>query len=164
MSFPRFAAALSFVAAVSCTMQPPRRVTLNDVIFGPAVVLAGAAQEPISGQSVYVVAGTIAEIGPADRIRQRYPNARFIDVSGTTILPGLTDAHGHLYGLGLSLDTVDLVGLSSFEEAVARVKERAQRAQPGDWVLGRGWDQNRWPGKQFPTAAPLDAAIPDHPV
>src|SRR5207244_6424261 len=43
-------------------------------------------------------------------------------------------------------------------------RERAQRAQPGEWILGRGWDQNRWPGKQFPTAAPLDAAIPDHPV
>ena len=87
-----------------------------------------------------------------------------IDVTGATILPGLTDAHGHLYGLGLSLDTVNLVGLESYDEAIARVKDRAQRAQPGEWVLGRGWDQNRWPDKQFPTAAPLDAAIPDHPV
>ena len=87
-----------------------------------------------------------------------------INVTGATILPGLTDAHGHLYGLGLSLDTVNLVGLDSYDEAIARVKDRAQRAQPGEWVLGRGWDQNRWPGKQFPTAAPLDAAIPDHPV
>jgi len=102
--------------------------------------------------------------GPADEIRAAHPAARVIDVTGTTILPGLTDAHGHLYGLGLSLDTVSLLGTSTFDEAVARVKERAQRAQPGEWVLGRGWDQNRWPGKQFPTAAPLDAAIPDHPV
>ena len=39
-----------------------------------------------------------------------------------------------------------------------------QRATPGEWIIGRGWDQNRWPDKQFPTAAPLDAAIPDHPV
>ena len=81
-----------------------------------------------------------------------------MDVTGTTILPGLTDAHGHLYGLGLSLDTVNLVGASTFDEVVARVKERAQRAQPGEWILGRGWDQNRWPDKQFPTAAPLDAS------
>src|SRR5712691_5487741 len=164
MSFPRFAAALSFVAAVSCTTQSSRRVTLSEVIFGPAVVLAGATQEPISGQSVYVVAGTIAEIGPAGQIRQQHPNARFIDVSGTTILPGLTDAHGHLYGLGLSLDTVNLVGATSYDEVIARVTERAYRAQPGEWILGRGWDQNRWPGKQFPTAGPLDAAIADHPV
>ena len=88
-------------------MQSTRRVTPNEVIFGPAVVLAGVGQEPKSGQSIYVVAGAIAEIGPADQIRQQHPNARLIDVSGTTILPGLTDAHGHLYGLGLSLDTVN---------------------------------------------------------
>src|SRR6185503_18499527 len=74
------------------------------------------------------------------------------------------DAHGHLYGLGLSLDTVNLVGVSSIDEAVARVKERAATAAPGEWILGRGWDQNRWAGKQFPTSAPLDAAVADHPV
>src|SRR5207237_4464240 len=87
-----------------------------------------------------------------------------VDVSGTTIMPGLTDAHGHLYGLGLSLDTVNLVGANSFDEVIARVKERAGRATAGEWILGRGWDQNRWPSKQFPTASPLDAAISDHPV
>jgi predicted amidohydrolase YtcJ len=134
------------------------------VIFGPAVVLAGATQEPISGQSVYVVAGTIAEIGPAGQIRQQHPNARFIDVSGTTILPGLTDAHGHLYGLGLSLDTVNLAGANSYDEVIARVKGRAARASQGEWILGRGWDQNLWPSKEFPTSGPLDAAVPDHPV
>ena len=164
MSFPRFAAALSFVAAVSCTTQSSRRVTLSEVIFGPAVVLAGATQEPISGQSVYVVAGTIAEIGPAGQIRQQHPNARFIDVSGTTILPGLTDAHGHLYGLGLSLDTVNLAGANSYDEVIARVKGRAARASQGEWILGRGWDQNLWPSKEFPTSGPLDAAVPDHLV
>src|SRR4029077_15261206 len=70
----------------------------------------------------------------------------------------------HLYGLGLSLDTVNVVGAASFQDVIARVRERAQRAAPGDWILGRGWDQNRWADKQFPTAAPLDAAIADHPV
>src|SRR5205085_5776904 len=75
----------------------------------------------------------------------------------------LSDAHGHLYGLGLSLDTVPLYA-ASVDEVVARVKDRASRATPGEWILGRGWDQNRWPGKQFPNAATLDAAVPDHPV
>jgi predicted amidohydrolase YtcJ len=94
----------------------------------------------------------------------RFPNAQVIDITGATVVPGLIDAHGHLYGLGLSLDTVKLVGLATFDEAIGRVKSRAATAQPGEWILGRGWDQNRWPGKQFPTAAPLDAAVPDHPV
>jgi predicted amidohydrolase YtcJ len=79
-------------------------------------------------------------------------------------MPGLTDAHGHLYGLGLSLDTVNVIGAPSYADVIARVRDRAQRAAPGEWILGRGWDQNRWPDKQFPTAAPLDAAVADHPV
>ena len=135
-----------------------------EIVFTGATVVAGAAQTSQNGWSVVVSGERIIAAGPANEIRVSHPNARVIDVTGATILPGLTDAHGHLYGLGLSLDTVSLVGLESYDAAIARVKERAQRAQPGEWILGRGWDQNRWPGKQFPTAAPLDVAIPDHPV
>src|SRR6266850_2369254 len=161
-------AALSFVAAVRCTMPPqsppPSQPSSTATVFTGGIVVAGPSQTPHSGWSVVTSGERIIAAGPVDEIRASHPDANVINVTGATILPGLTDAHGHLYGLGLSLDTVNLVGLDSFDEAVARVKERAQRAQPGEWVLGRGWDQNRWPGKQFPTAAPLDAAIPDHPV
>src|SRR5438132_1044969 len=161
----RFIAALFFVAAVRCTMPPPSpSAPSKESIFAGGVVAAGAAQAPQRNWSVVTSGEHIVAVGPADQIRAAHPAARVIDVTGATILPGLTDAHGHLYGLGLSLDTVNLVGAATFEEAVTRVRERAQRAQPGEWILGRGWDQNRWPGKQFPTAAPLDAAIPDHPV
>src|SRR5438132_3088853 len=161
----RFIAALFFVAAVRCTMPPPNpSARSKESIFAGGVVAAGAAQGPQRIWSVVTAGEHIVAVGPADQIRAAHPAARVIDVTGATILPGLTDAHGHLYGLGLSLDTVNLVGAATFEEAVTRVRERAQRAQPGEWILGRGWDQNRWPGKQFPTAAPLDAAISDHPV
>jgi predicted amidohydrolase YtcJ len=81
-----------------------------------------------------------------------------------TILPGLTDAHAHLYGLGVALDVVDLTGTESYEAVIARVKQRAATAQPGEWIVGRGWDQNDWPVQEFPTFAALDAAVPDHPV
>ena len=126
--------------------------------------MSGSDQAPHANYAIDVADGRVVAVGPADQIRREHPSARVIDVTGTTILPGLTDAHGHLYGLGLSLDTVDLVGASTYDEVIARVKERASRAQPNEWILGRGWDQNRWPGKQFPTAGPLDAAISDHPV
>ncbi len=126
--------------------------------------MSGSDQVPRSNYAVAVANGRVVAVGPSNQILYDYPQARVIDVTGTTVVPGLTDAHGHLYGLGLSLDTVNLVGSSTFDEAIARVKERASPAQSGEWILGRGWDQNRWPGKQFPTAAPLDAAIPDHPV
>ena len=136
----------------------------NNIIFTGGTVVSGSEQTPHASWAVAVAGGLVTAVGPADSILHANSGARVIDVTGTTVLPGLTDAHGHLYGLGLSLDTVNLVGSTSIDEVVARVKDRASRAQPSEWILGRGWDQNRWPGKQFPTAAPLDAAIPDHPV
>jgi predicted amidohydrolase YtcJ len=136
----------------------------NETIYANGIVVAGAEQTPHKNWSVVTSGENIVAVGPADDMRAAHPNAKVIDVSGATVMPGLTDAHGHLYGLGLSLDTVSLLGSSTYDEAIARVKQRTASAQPGEWILGRGWDQNRWPGKQFPTAAPLDAAISDHPV
>jgi predicted amidohydrolase YtcJ len=145
-------------------MLPPITNIPNDIIFSGGTVVSGSDQTPRANSAIDVAEGRIVAVGRADEIRRQHPSARVIDVTGATILPGLTDAHGHLYGLGLSLDTVNLVGANTYDEVIARVKERASRAQPNEWILGRGWDQNRWPGKQFPIAAPLDAAIPDHPV
>lgn len=137
---------------------------MSETIFIGGTVAAGPQQMPQRNVAVYVTDGIIREVGPANGTRTAHPQARIVDASNATILPGLTDAHAHLYGLGLSLDTVNVVGVSSFDEVVNRIRERASRSAAGEWILGRGWDQNRWPGKQFPTAAPLDAAIPDHPV
>ncbi|HXH90048.1 MAG TPA: amidohydrolase [Thermoanaerobaculia bacterium] len=168
MTIVRRAAALLFLAFTACTMQSPSNDNSvkrsNETIFEGGTVLAGPSQTPQANWSVVTANGTIVAAGPADAIRAAHPNARVVDVHGTTVMPGLTDAHGHLYGLGLSLDTVNVIGTTSYDEVIAKVRDRAQRASAGDWILGRGWDQNHWPGKQFPTAAPLDAAISDHPV
>lgn len=165
MSLRRIAPAL-FFAAASCTMSPtaPSTPPSNETIYANGLVFAGADQMPQRNWSVVTSGEKIVAAGPAEEIRAAHPNAHVVDVSGATVLPGLTDAHGHLYGLGLSLDTVSLVGSSTYDEVIERMKPRAATAQPGEWILGRGWDQNRWPDKQFPTATPLDAAIPDHPV
>src|SRR6185295_3674961 len=76
----------------------------------------------------------------------------------------LIDAHGHIMSLGLALMRADLVGASTKDEAIARLREFARTLPAGAWLLGRGWDQNDWPGKSYPTAADLDAAFPDRPV
>jgi predicted amidohydrolase YtcJ len=165
MTSKRCAAALLFLALTACKMPTSTTTTpASETIFDGGTVLAGPSQAPQANWSVVTSNGKIVAVGPADSIRVAHPNARVIDVHGTTVMPGLTDAHGHLYGLGLSLDTVNVVGAPTYDEVITRVRDRAQRAAPGDWILGRGWDQNRWPDKQFPTAAPLDAAVSDHPV
>jgi predicted amidohydrolase YtcJ len=87
-----------------------------------------------------------------------------IDGGQATIIPGMVDAHAHLLGLGQSLRNVRLAGAKTYEEVIARVVERARTARPGEWILGRGWDQNLWPGKEFPSHEALSRAIPNNPV
>jgi predicted amidohydrolase YtcJ len=87
-----------------------------------------------------------------------------IDAQGRTVVPGLIDAHGHLMNLGHALLRADLVGAASKEEVVARLQAFERELPEGAWLLGRGWDQNDWPEKVFPSAADLDAAFPSRPV
>jgi predicted amidohydrolase YtcJ len=92
------------------------------------------------------------------------PRTERIDLAGRTVIPGMVDAHAHLLGLGQALRTVDLVGTRSYDEVVARVAERARTARPGEWIRGRGWDQNDWSDTRFPTHAGLSRAVPNNPV
>jgi len=89
---------------------------------------------------------------------------RRIDAEQRAIVPGFHDAHGHLTELGASLQVVDLRGTSSYAEVIERVSRRLQAAAPGEWVLGRGWDQNDWADRQFPNHLALTAASPNNPV
>jgi predicted amidohydrolase YtcJ len=146
------------------TMSPLKSMTGHGTLFIGGTVVTGSGQTPQRDYAVYAEDGVIREVGLASALRTSFPNASVVDASGSTILPGLTDAHGHLYGLGLSLDIVRLVDTQSYDEVIARVKERASRASAGEWIIGRGWDQNDWPVKEFPTHEALDAAVPDHPV
>jgi predicted amidohydrolase YtcJ len=87
-----------------------------------------------------------------------------VDGGGRILLPGLIDAHGHVMGLGLAAIQLDLVGAGSLQELQQRLRNYAA-ANPNDaWIVGRGWNQELWPNKRFPTAADLDAVVPDRPV
>jgi predicted amidohydrolase YtcJ len=92
------------------------------------------------------------------------PSARVIDLAGNAVYPGFIDAHGHLLGLGNTLRRVNLAGSTSYEEVVDKVKAWAKDVKPGEWIQGRGWDQNRWPVKEFPTHEALSHAFPNNPV
>lgn len=85
-----------------------------------------------------------------------------INLNGKTIIPGLVDAHIHLEHYSLGLQKLDCE-TDSMEECLQRVKERAANTSPGTWILGHGWNQNRWGGK-FGTTTELDAIAPNHPV
>ena len=97
-------------------------------------------------------------------LRLRGPSTRVIDAAGATLIPGLHDAHGHVGALGSNLQTLDFRGTTSFEQVVAGVRQRVASTPPGQWILGRGWDQNDWTDKAWPTEELLSAVAPRHPV
>ncbi len=102
----------------------------------------------------------------ADRAAMTYsgPATKVLDVKGATVIPGMIDAHAHLLGLGMGLRQVDLRDTRSYDEVIARVRERAALMPARSWIIGRGWDQNDWADTRFPTHAALSRALPDHPV
>ncbi|MBI3826906.1 MAG: amidohydrolase [Candidatus Rokubacteria bacterium] len=87
-----------------------------------------------------------------------------LDLEGRAVLPGLVDAHGHLMHLARARLSLDVSGAGSEEEMARRVGEAASRLARGEWIAGRGWDHNRWPGAPWPTRGSLDRVAPDHPV
>ncbi len=125
------------------TMDPQRPRATAVAIGGGRVIAVGSDAE------VLAVAG---------------PRTEKVELRGATVTPGLIDAHCHLYGLGANLEAVSVRALPSEAETVKVVAAAATRRPPTEWLIGRGWDQNRWPGQAFPTKASLDAAISDRPV
>ena len=116
-------------------------------------------------QAVAIAGGQISALGTtAEVMKQAGSQTQRIDLAGATVTPGLIDAHCHLYGLGVDLESVSVRGEPSEAETVALVADAAKQRPATEWLIGRGWDQTRWPGQQFPTKATLDAAVSDRPV
>ena len=91
-------------------------------------------------------------------------NTRVIDLHGETVLPGMTDAHYHFLGVGQREMNLNLEGITNLEDFLAKVKERVDKAKPGEWVVGRGWIETFWKPPVFPTRWDLDKISPNNPV
>jgi len=108
--------------------------------------------------------GRVVFLGDDEGLKTEYPDLEALDAGGRTILPGLIDAHGHVMGLGMARLQADLTSADRLEAAVETLKAHAESLPDGAWLTGRGWDQTRWEGQAFPTAADLDEAFPERPV
>lgn len=129
-------------------------------------------------EAMAVKDGKILEIGSNEFITDHYHSQQSIDIKGKPVFPGFIDAHCHFYGYGKGLTQVDLIGTSSFNEVVVKTKTfYDQNFKPNDinkqktdslndqpWLIGRGWDQNDWENKEFPTREKLDSLFPNFPV
>jgi predicted amidohydrolase YtcJ len=108
--------------------------------------------------------GKVLAVGTNAEVAAKAPGARQVDLKGRTVLPGLIDAHGHVFGLGQMLTQLDLSATTSLPDALKAIGDYA-RANPGQgWLRGRGWNQENWKLGRFPTAADVDAVVSDRPV
>jgi predicted amidohydrolase YtcJ len=140
--------------------SPAAADTLIDNVKGVQVDMSGK----LSSFSSLLVGddGKVVRLVRADEPK---PVAKVrVDAGGRTLLPGLIDAHGHVMGLGLALSQLDLTGTRSLAELQGRLRDYAAANPDLPWITGRGWNQELWADKRFPTAADLDAVVPGRPV
>ncbi|MEI6883226.1 MAG: amidohydrolase [Bacteroidota bacterium] len=110
-----------------------------------------------------VSSGKVIATGSQKDIMEHFIAGKIIDAGQKPVYPGFIDAHCHFYGYALNLRYVMLNGCSSFDEVLLRIKESG-KYKPGDWIVGRGWDQNLWTVKIFPNSCKLDVLYPENPV
>lgn len=108
--------------------------------------------------------GKIIAVGTNDNILKQYEADEEVNASGKFIYPGFIDAHAHFVGYGQSLQTVNLVGTDSWQEVIQRCNDFANGLQENVWLTGRGWDQNDWAEKDFPSNEKLNELFPGRPV
>ncbi len=136
--------------------------TILDNANGYTLTSAGKLQRFVS--MAFDDNGRILAVGTAQAVKAKAPKARHIDVQGKTVLPGLIDAHGHVFGLGDVLTQLDLSGSETLEVALRAVVAYDYAHSGQGWLRGFGWNQETWKLGRFPTAAELDSSVRDRPV
>ena len=149
---------LSIISLYSCSTdkQPADLLVKNAIIY--------TVNESFDKAEAFVVKdGKIIEVGDSEILELKYHSSNTFNAEGKTIVPGLIDAHAHFFNLGMSMQQVNLFGTESYQEVLQRVVD-FQKEKNSDYILGRGWDQNDWETKEFPTKKELDSIFPNTPV
>ena len=149
--------ALTLAGCQSASRQPADVLVYNATVYTVDSAFSTA-------QAFAVKDGKFVAVGTAEDIRARYQAKEEVDAQGQFVYPGFYDAHCHFYRYALGLRDADLVGTGSWQEVVQKLQQQRQQYPQAAWLTGRGWDQNDWPGKQFPTKDTLDALFPNTPV
>ncbi len=152
-----------FVATLGSLSANSTMVTA-DVVFENGNIYTVNERQP-KAEAVAIKGDRIVFVG-SNREAQKYvgKRTRVIDLNGKTMVPGMTDAHHHLSGVGFREMTLNLEGVTSLEEFLKKVKVRVDQASPGAWVTGRGWIETFWTPPVFPTRWDLDKISPNNPV
>lgn len=135
-----------------------------DIVFKNGNIYTVNERQP-HAEAIAVKAGKIIFVGSNnDAKAYEAKGTRIVDLHGDTVVPGMTDSHYHLMGVGEREMTLNLEGTTSLEDFLAKVKAHVDRAKPGEWVTGRGWIETFWKPPVFPTRWELDKIAPNNPV
>jgi predicted amidohydrolase YtcJ len=135
-----------------------------DLIFLNGNIYTVDERQP-HAEAVAVRKDRIAFVGATDDARKlANGKTRIVDLNGATVVPGLTDSHCHIFGIGEREMTLNLEGTNTREDFFAKVKERVRKTEPNKWITGRGWIETFWKPPAFPTRQDLDKISPDNPV
>lgn len=159
MQKPLFFAILALFMATlaSCNYQQADLMVYNATIYTVDEKFTVADCMIING-------GKIIAVGSHSELQKQFRAHKSVDLQGKFVYPGFNDAHAHFYGYGINLlKRADLTSTGSVDEVILRLKSH-HAAFGGEWVEGRGWDQNLWPEKAFPDKSILDIHFPDVPV
>lgn len=157
-----FALIISIALLSFISVSP--QVESADLVFKNGNIYTVNERQP-RAEAIAVKGNRIIFVGTNSEAKKYESKAtRVVDLKGKTVLPGMTDAHNHLIGVGLREMTLNLEGTTSLEDFLAKVKARVEKAKPGEWITGRGWIETFWKPPVFPTRQDLDKVSPNNPV
>jgi hypothetical protein len=145
------------IVLISCKSKQPADL----IVFNATVYTVDSAFS--TAEAIAVKDGKILAVGKTADLLAEYDAKEKRDAQGKFIYPGLIDAHAHFFRYGMGLRTANLVGTASWDDILKKLQAYAAD-NPEGWIIGRGWDQNDWPVKEFPTNDQLNTLFPDRPV
>ncbi|HKR53042.1 MAG TPA: amidohydrolase family protein, partial [Chthoniobacterales bacterium] len=134
----------------------------TDTIFINGNVYTVNEKQP-HAEAIAVNRGHIIFVGSNDQAK-KFQTKKVVDLAGKTVVPGLTDSHCHIFGIGEREMRLNLEGTNTLEDFLAKIKERVAKAKPGEWITGRGWIETFWKPPHFPTRVDLDKVAPNNPA
>lgn len=153
---------LFIVACLWCCCACTNKSGVDLIVKGGTIYTIDSAFT--TAEAIAIKDGKIVAAGTAAAIMNNFSAKDTVDASGQFIYPGFIDAHAHFVGYALGLSTVNLVGTKSWQEIIQLVSEAGKHSDSSAWLIGRGWDQNDWPVKEFPSKEELDKLFPHTPV
>ena len=146
------------------TTSGPSGAQQVDLIFANGNIYTVNDKQP-HAEAIAVKGDRIVFVGENEEVRKLSgAGTRLVDLHGHTVVPGLTDSHCHIFGIGEREMNLNLEGTATFQDFLARVKARVAQTSPGKWITGRGWIETFWKPAQFPGRQDLDAITPNNPV